>query len=127
MAPVNPEKRKETPPKAKRTRKKKSKEEKRASATHTRQQKQRKSRGDEEQHERENEQDRNRKARLRQKQKVTMKTMSRASQKRKSGRVKARKSRNSEHLEATNNMSARTNRSAKTWLDFGKNNARDPD
>ena len=48
--------------------------------------------------------------------------MSRASRKRKSGRVKARKSRNSEHLEATNNMSARTNRSAKTWLDVGKSN-----
>ena len=29
-----------------------------------------------------------------------------------------------ESLEVTNNMSARTNRSAKTWLDIGKNNAR---
>ena len=36
--------------------------------------------------------------------------------------MRPRDSRNSESLEVTNNMSARTNRSAKTWLDVGKSN-----
>ena len=49
----------------------------------------------------------------RQKERITMKTMSRASWKRKSGRLQPIDSRNNENLEATNNMSARTNRIAK--------------
>ena len=106
MAPVNPEKRKETPPKAKRTRKKQSKKEKKASKSDRNKEGYKKKRA----------------AQLLQKDENVQ-----SKSEEESGRVKARKSRNIEHLEATNNMSARTNRSAKTWLDFGKNNARDPD
>ena len=54
----------------------------------------------------------------RQKERITMKTTSRASWKRKSGRVQPIDSRNNENLEATNNMSARTNRIAYARLKF---------
>ena len=54
----------------------------------------------------------------RQKERITMKTTSRASWKRKSGRVQPIDSRNSKKLEATNNMSTRTNRIANARLKF---------
>ena len=52
------------------------------------------------------------------KESITMKTTSRASRKRKSGRVQSIDSRNSENLKAMNSMSARTNRIANARLKF---------
>ena len=100
MAPVNPEKRKDPPPKAKRTRKKQSKKEKKASKSDRNKEGYKKKRA----------------AQLLQKDENLKKNdvcMNKQMQ-----------IRCSENLEVTNSMIARTNRIAKARLKFGSNDAR---